>query len=126
MRHCSNQAMPAKLRHSDHPTLEEKHILLYCLARLLTSAWGSLETLRVLGVSVSIILPGLGMAGGSVSSIVTLTRGRAKGLEGLTWLIAVSNSIASEGPIQSSLNDTLGYPQAHLVGRCSADVSAQL
>ena len=126
MIHCSIQAMPAKLRHSDRPTLEEKHILLYCLARLLTSAWGSLETLRVLGVRVSIILPGLGMAGGSVSSIVTLTRGRAKGLEGLTWLIAVSNSIASEGPIQSSLNDTLKYPQAHLVGRCSADVAAQL
>ncbi len=53
-----------------------------------TSACGSLDTLRVFGVSVSIILPGLGMAAGAVSSWGTLTRGRAKGLEGLAWLIS--------------------------------------
>ena len=52
-----------------------------------TSACGSLDTLRVFGVSMSIILPGLGMAGGVVSSTATLTRGRAKGLEGLAWSI---------------------------------------
>ena len=53
-----------------------------------TSACGSLDTLRVFGVRVSINLPGLGMAGGAVSSWGTLTRGRAKGLEGLAWLIS--------------------------------------
>lgn len=67
--------------------IHEEPILLCTLPRR-TSACGSLDTLRVFGVNVSSILPGLGMAGGAISSRATLTRGRAKSLEGLAWLIS--------------------------------------
>lgn len=66
-----------------------------------------MDTLRVLGVSVSIILPGLGMASGGVSSTATLTRGRAKGLDELACSI-----VCVDGAARLALPVSL---QVHLV-----------